>query len=90
MILSHPATKKRVAGVTNPATLAKLEAAGWSASREAQAPRVAPSEPEIPAGNASRDAWAEYARHLGITVEDDAKRDEIRANVEALLGDDED
>lgn len=60
-------------------------AAGAASKRAA----VASSEPDIPAGNASRDAWADYARHLGITVEDDAKRDEIRANVEALLGDDE-
>ncbi len=46
-------------------------------------------EPEIPAGNASRESWAAYATHLGIDVGADAKRDEIRALVENLLGDED-
>lgn len=31
-----------------------------------------------PAGNASRDAWAEYVRALGGTVTDDLGRDDLR------------
>ena len=40
------------------------------------------SEEAAPAGNASRDAWAEYAVSLGIEVPEDAKRDDIKALVD--------
>ncbi|WP_168428976.1 hypothetical protein [Microbacterium sp. K36] len=47
---------------------------------------VDPEEtPEPPAGNASRDEWVAFAKEIGITVDDSAKRDEIRAQVEQLL-----
>ena len=41
--------------------------------------------PEPPAGNASREEWVAFAKEIGITVDDSAKRDEIRAQVEQLL-----
>lgn len=50
------------------------KAPGESASSE--------SEDGAPAGNASRDAWAEYAEGLGIEVPEDAKRDDVKALVE--------
>lgn len=75
--------------------------AGWVSLGDAPAieasnvpePHVAASDPaevEAPAGNASREKWAAYAAHLGIEVADDATRNEIRDNVEQLLGEDED
>lgn len=36
-----------------------------------------------PKGNASRDAWAEYADSLGVEYEDEASRDDIKAAVAA-------
>lgn len=46
---------------------------------------VKPEQQEdgAPAGNASRDAWAEHAVSLGVEVPEDAKRDDIKALVEA-------
>jgi len=41
--------------------------------------------PEPPAGNASREEWAAFAKEIGISVDDSVKRDEIRAQVEQLL-----
>lgn len=44
----------------------------------------ATEEPEsdgAPKGNASREAWAEYAESLGIDVPQDAKQKDIRALV---------
>lgn len=35
-------------------------------------------EGEAPAGNASREAWAEYAESLGFDVLEDWKRDDIK------------
>lgn len=39
--------------------------------------------PERPKGNASREAWAEYARAQGFDVAEDATRDDIIAAVDA-------
>lgn len=39
---------------------------------------VAPSTPPTPAGNASRQDWADYAGALGVDVPEDMTRDEIR------------
>lgn len=33
---------------------------------------------EKPRGNASRDAWADYARSLGVSIDDDWSRDDIK------------
>lgn len=95
MSLTKAGSAKKVTGITNPAILVKLAEAGWA---EGEAEPVVlqvqvkktPQEPQAPAGNASREAWAEYAKHLGIEVAEDATRNEIRDNVEQLLGDDED
>ena len=38
----------------------------------------APAEDEKPRGNASREAWAEYAEAHGVTVTDDLSRDDIK------------
>jgi hypothetical protein len=39
---------------------------------------------ERPAGNASRDAWAEYAATVGANVTDEMTRDDIRAEVDRV------
>lgn len=44
--------------------------------------KVDEQEDGAPAGNASRDAWAEHAVSLGIEVPEDAKRDDIKVLVE--------
>ena len=41
-----------------------------------QAP--APAEDDKPRGNASREAWAEYAQAHGVEVTDDLSRDDIK------------
>jgi hypothetical protein len=38
----------------------------------------APAEDEKPRGNASREAWADYAKAHGIDVGDDLSRDDIK------------
>lgn len=38
----------------------------------------APAEDEKPRGNASREAWADYAKSLGLHVSDDLSRDDIK------------
>lgn len=46
-----------------------------------------PSEdgvPQEPAGNASREAWADYARSLSLEVAEGEKREDIRSRVEAF------
>lgn len=45
----------------------------------------APAAPAVkrPAGNASTEAWAAYADHLGVDLPDGASRDEIRDVVDA-------
>lgn len=40
--------------------------------------------PAPPKGNASREAWAEYARARGVDVPDDATRNEIKAAVRGV------
>jgi hypothetical protein len=44
--------------------------------------------PEKPKGNASRDEWADYADSIGVPYDEDAKREDIKAAVEAA-GEDE-
>lgn len=45
-------------------------------------PSVEPTEPlvtvEKPRGNASREAWADYATSLGVSIDDDWSRDDIK------------
>lgn len=38
----------------------------------------APAEDDKPRGNASREAWAEYAQAHGVEVTDDLSRDDIK------------
>jgi len=40
-------------------------------------------EVERPPGNATTDAWRDYAGHVGVQVDADATRDEIRDAVDA-------
>ncbi len=51
------------------------------------APPAATADPQVPteapAGNASTEKWAEYARTLGVTVAEDATREAIKAAVDA-------
>jgi len=37
-----------------------------------------------PRGNAGREAWAEYADSLGVEYPEDAKREDIKAAVDAV------
>lgn len=64
------------AGV-DPVQLEQLVAAemvtGGSSNKEAD------QDDDRPAGNASRDAWAEYAHANGHDVDDEMTRDELRA-----------
>lgn len=41
------------------------------------------STPEAPAGNASTEKWADYARELGVAIDEDASRDQIKAAIDA-------
>lgn len=62
-----------------------VQAKKWAVYVPAEEPAGETSQDEqdgAPAGNASRDAWAEYAEGLGIEVPEDAKRDDIKALVE--------
>ena len=56
---------------------------GTGMLRRHRAAREAVPEPEEPKGNATTAEWAAWAAHLGIEVPDGAKRDEIKALVEA-------
>lgn len=38
-----------------------------------------------PRGNASREEWAEYATSKGVEFAEDAKRDDIKAAIEAAV-----
>lgn len=59
--------------------IAKLAATDSAPSADAaQAPA-----PEAPAGNASTEKWADYARSLGVEIAGDASRDEIKAAIDA-------
>jgi hypothetical protein len=46
---------------------------------------VVPIEPTEPRGNGSREEWAAWADHLGVEYEPDAKRDDIKAAVDAAV-----
>jgi len=68
-------TRKRPV-VNNPAIAALLVEAGWQ--------ELTPSNADgSPRGNASRDEWVAYAATLGIEIPEDAKRDDIKAQIEA-------
>ncbi|GIG27181.1 hypothetical protein [Cellulomonas denverensis] len=57
----------------------RYTAAGWvSGKKPAETPQDG-----APKGNASREAWAEYADSLGVEYPAEAKQKEIRAAVEA-------
>lgn len=99
MILGKPGADKRVEGEFPPAVIATLREAGWVDIEDLEVADLAQAagsageegtEPTPPAGNASREEWAAFAATLGITVEDSAKRDEIRALVEQLLDESDD
>jgi len=51
---------------------------GWQPADDAQ-----PAAVERPPGNATTDAWSDYAGHVGVDIDDDATRDEIRDAVDA-------
>lgn len=102
MILGRPGEAKRVEGITNPATLKVLSEAGWveidAIADEAYDGNETENDTETetvdelvaPAANASRETWAAFAKTLGIEVTDEAKRDEIRELVSALIEADDD
>ena len=62
----------------NPPPAAVADPAGPPAA-EAQTPSAA----EAPAGNASTEKWADYARSLGVAVDADADRAAIKAAIDA-------
>ena len=52
---------------------------------ETTAEETGPGQDEArPAGNASRDVWADYARSLGLEISEDDKREDIKDRVEQL------
>lgn len=53
------------------------------AAGEQDPPQADTGEPAKPRGNGARDAWAKWADSLGVTYDEDATRDEIKAAVEA-------
>lgn len=78
-----------VTGTVVSVTAGSVQAKKWAVFVPAEEPaeepagETSPDEQDgAPAGNASRDAWAEYAEGLGIEVPEDAKRDDIKALVE--------
>ncbi len=64
----------------SPAAADRLAGCGWRPVTD-QLPTDAPSA-EVPKGNASRDAWAQYATSIGIQVDPEWNRDEIKDAVE--------
>ncbi|WP_163275335.1 hypothetical protein [Cellulomonas iranensis] len=54
-----------------------------AAAEEQETPQGDDGEPAKPRGNGARDAWAKWADSLGVTYDEDATRDEIKAAVEA-------
>lgn len=74
-----------VTGTVVSVTAGSVQAKKWAVFVPAEEPagETSPDEQDgAPAGNASRDAWAEYAEGLGIEVPEDAKRDDIKALVD--------
>lgn len=47
------------------------------------APSADAAQATAPAGNASTEKWADYARSLGVEIAGDASRDEIKAAIDA-------
>lgn len=56
----------------------RYTAAGWVSGKSSTG-----AGDGSPKGNASREAWAEYADTLGVEYADDASRDDIKAAVAA-------
>jgi hypothetical protein len=58
---------------------------GWTslADGEYEAPVTENGDGGAPKGNASRDEWASYADSLGVEYDEDAKREDIKAAVDA-------
>lgn len=52
-------------------------------ARNKAVPSPEPAAPERPAGNASTETWAVYAKAVGVDVPDDASRADIIAAVDA-------
>lgn len=68
------------------ATEADVIAGRVMSTEETGAPVVmVPVEPTEPKGNGSREDWAAWADHLGVEYEPDAKRDDIKAAVDAAV-----
>lgn len=86
MRFTRPGSGK-VVETTNPAAVAILTAAGWIGEEPADVDQSvdvqAPSDPILPKRNATRAEWAAYADALGVDYPPDAKRDDIRAAIEA-------
>lgn len=56
---------------------------GWSALEDGQVEATSGGSDGAPRGNASRDEWAAYADSKGVAYDDDAKREDIKAAIEA-------
>lgn len=69
-----------VTGVVVTVSKESVQARLWAVSEPVKPEQ---QEGEAPAGNASRGLWAEHAVSLGVEVPEDAKRDDIKALVEA-------
>jgi hypothetical protein len=56
---------------------------GWTELEDGQYEAGSDAADGAPKGNASRDEWASYADSQGVTYDDDAKREDIKAAVDA-------
>lgn len=54
---------------------------GWTALADGES--APPAGDGTPKGNASRQEWADYADSKGVLYDEDAKREDIKAAVEA-------
>jgi len=61
---------------------------GWTALADGEFEPAA-SDGGAPKGNASRQEWADYADSLGVEYSEDAKREDIKAAIDAASTPDE-
>lgn len=57
--------------------------AGWTQLEDGQYEARSGDGDDAPRGNASRDEWAAYADSKGVQYDEDAKREDIKAAIEA-------
>jgi len=58
-------------------------ASGWTALGEGEYEAPSDGGDGVPKGNASRQEWANYADSLGVEYDENAKREDIKAAIDA-------